>query len=68
MVLNTNTNTSQFIGKSLDEVKQLASNLNLSIRVVNLDDKALSVDKKHQSSRCNVQVENHIVTKIISFG
>ncbi len=62
------TDANQFIGKTLDEANKIASNLNLSIRVVNLDGKSLSVDKKHQGSRCNVQVENHIVTKIISFG
>ncbi len=44
MTLNTN----QFIGKSLDEVKSITSNLNLFIRVVVLDGKSLSVDKKYQ--------------------
>ncbi len=66
MVVNTNTN--QFIGKILDKVKAIVSKLILSIKVVVLDGKFLSVDKKHQISRCNVQVENHIVTKIILFG
>ncbi len=54
--------------KLLEKAKTIGKNNQISIRVVNLDGEFLSVDKKHMSSRCNVRVENHIVTKIISFG
>lgn len=61
-------NNLDIIGLNIEEAKKKLTVNNYSLRVVEIDDVKLMVDKKFNKKRCNVIIKNDIIIKISSFG